>query len=101
VLFCWENAHPDTITRRFKKLARAAGLPEIDLHDVRHSYGATGGASPLLTNWDGTKWNTIQAPVPSGTQHNQLAAVTALPEGTVWAVGRSDYEDLIINTSNG
>ena len=33
VLFCWENGkppHPDTITRRFKKLA-AAGLPEINL----------------------------------------------------------------------
>ena len=37
VLFCWENGmppHPDTITRRFKKLSRAAGLPAIDLHDV-------------------------------------------------------------------
>jgi integrase len=36
VLFCWEDGrppHPDTITRRFKKLAAAAGLPEIDLHD--------------------------------------------------------------------
>ena len=34
--------HPDTITRRFKKLAAAAGLPEIDLHDVRHSYATAG-----------------------------------------------------------
>jgi integrase len=45
VLFCWENGkppHPDTITRRFKRLAVAAGLPEIDLHDVRHSYATAG-----------------------------------------------------------
>jgi integrase len=45
VLFCWENGkppHPDTITRRFKRLAAAAGLPEIDLHDVRHSYATLG-----------------------------------------------------------
>jgi integrase len=45
VLFCWEDGmppHPDTITRRFKKLARSAGLPEIDLHDVRHSYATAG-----------------------------------------------------------
>jgi len=45
LLFCWENGrpvHPDTITRRFKKLAAAAGLPEIDLHDVRHSYATMG-----------------------------------------------------------
>ncbi len=34
--------HPDTITRRFKKLARTADLPEIDLHDVRHSYATAG-----------------------------------------------------------
>ena len=45
VLFCWENGkppHPDTITRRFKRLAAAAGLPEIELHDVRHSYATLG-----------------------------------------------------------
>jgi integrase len=45
VLFCWEDGrppHPDTITRRFKKLAAAAGLPDIDLHDVRHSYATVG-----------------------------------------------------------
>ena len=45
MLFCWEDGgppHPDTITRRFKKLAAAAGLPEIDLHDVRHSYATAG-----------------------------------------------------------
>ena len=38
VLFCWPDGrppHPDTITRRFKRLAAAAGLPEIDLHVVR------------------------------------------------------------------
>jgi len=45
LLFCWEDGrplHPDTITRRFKKLAASAGLPEIDLHDVRHSYATAG-----------------------------------------------------------
>lgn len=45
VLFCWENGkppHPDTITRRFRKLAASAGLPAIDLHDVRHSYATAG-----------------------------------------------------------
>lgn len=44
-LFCWENGkapHPDTITRRFKRLAESAGLPAIDLHDVRHSYATAG-----------------------------------------------------------
>ena len=45
VLFCWPDGrppHPDTITRRSKQLAAAAGLPEIDLHGVRHSYATAG-----------------------------------------------------------
>jgi integrase len=45
VLFCWENGkppHPTRSARRFKRLAAAAGLPEIDLHDVRHSYARAG-----------------------------------------------------------
>ena len=49
VLFCWEDGtppHSDTITRRFKQLAAAAGLPEIDLHDVRHSYATVGVRQP-------------------------------------------------------
>lgn len=33
---------PDTTTRRFKWLAELAGLPEIDLHDVRNSYATAG-----------------------------------------------------------
>ena len=45
LLFCWEDGrppHPDTITRRFHKIAEAAGLPMINLHDVRHSYATAG-----------------------------------------------------------
>jgi integrase len=45
LLFCWENGkppHPDTITRRFHKLSESAGLPKINLHDVRHSYATAG-----------------------------------------------------------
>jgi len=45
LLFCWENGrppHPDTITRRFGNLVEAAGLPEIRLQDVRHSYATAG-----------------------------------------------------------
>src|ERR1700730_4238021 len=52
VLFCWEDGrppHPDTITRRFKQLAAAAGLPEIDLHDVRHSYATAGQVSGVAS----------------------------------------------------
>jgi hypothetical protein len=44
VLFCWETAslasrHDHPPIQRF---ARAADFPEIDLHDVRHSYATAG-----------------------------------------------------------
>jgi integrase len=45
LLFCWENGrppHPDTITRRFQKLSESAGLPKINLHDMRHTYATVG-----------------------------------------------------------
>jgi integrase len=45
LLFCWDDGrppHPDTITRRFKRLSERAGLPLIDLHDVRQSYATAG-----------------------------------------------------------
>ncbi|MBI1759338.1 MAG: site-specific integrase [Actinobacteria bacterium] len=41
LLFCWPDGqpvHPQTITDRFFRLSRDAGLPVIRLHDVRHSY---------------------------------------------------------------
>jgi hypothetical protein len=52
VLFCWGDSRPpdpDTITRRFKKLAAAARLPGIDLHDVRHSYATAGQVSGVAS----------------------------------------------------
>ena len=91
---------PDPVTGN-NLFLQAAAISGSDVWAVGYDYGSTGGASPLLANWDGTKWNTVRAPVPGGTQYNELAAVAALSTGTVWAVGRSDYEDLIIHTSNG
>jgi integrase len=44
-LFCWEDGrpvYPDTITSRFRKIVESAGLPKINLHDVRHSYATVG-----------------------------------------------------------
>ncbi|WP_163550269.1 tyrosine-type recombinase/integrase [Candidatus Frankia nodulisporulans] len=41
LLFCWPDGayiHPDSVTDWFQQHARAAGLPVIRLHDVRHSY---------------------------------------------------------------
>jgi integrase len=40
-LVVWLNGvrvHPDTITRRFNRLVDLAGVPKIELHDIRHVY---------------------------------------------------------------
>ena len=40
-LFVWENGklpHPNTFTRRFNQLVDRAGVPPIELHDMRHVY---------------------------------------------------------------
>ncbi|WP_280407632.1 site-specific integrase [Nocardia brasiliensis] len=40
-VFTWQDGrdvHPDSIRERFKRLAAAAGLPEIRFYDLRHSY---------------------------------------------------------------
>ncbi len=41
LVFCWEDGrpiYPDTLTERFNRLVELAQLPQIRLHDVRHSY---------------------------------------------------------------
>ena len=41
LVFTWGDGrplHPERFSRWFERLAREAGLPEIRLHDVRHSY---------------------------------------------------------------
>ncbi|GAA2690559.1 MULTISPECIES: tyrosine-type recombinase/integrase [Actinosynnema] len=41
LVFCWETGkpiYPDTLTERFNRLVDLAGVPQIRLHDVRHSY---------------------------------------------------------------
>ena len=37
--------HPQVLTRRFGSTSKAAGLPTIRLHDVRHSYATAALAS--------------------------------------------------------
>ena len=45
--------HPKTISNRFLKLSKDAGLPRIRLHDVRHSYASAALAS--ATGWHEVK----------------------------------------------
>ena len=56
LLFVWPDGtplHPDTVTTLFGKHLKAAGLPKIRLHDVRHSYATAAlraGISPKIVS---------------------------------------------------
>jgi integrase len=48
LVFTWPDGrelHPERLYRWFKRLTREAGLPNIRLHDVRHSYATAGLAA--------------------------------------------------------
>jgi len=48
LVFTWEDGrliNPERLTRWFTQHTRAAGLPRIRLHDVRHSYASAGLAN--------------------------------------------------------
>lgn len=55
-VFTWQQGnpvHPDTIRQRFSRLAERAGLPQIRLHDVRHSYATVAlraGVNPKIVS---------------------------------------------------
>jgi hypothetical protein len=97
----WSSVASPNVGTGNNTLGQVAAVSSSDVWAVGFFSNATGGALPLLINWNGTRWNTVQAPVPTCTQFNELAAVAALRTGTVWAVGRSDNGDLILNTTHG
>jgi hypothetical protein len=78
-----------------------AAVSSTDVWAVGYQYTATGGAAPILANWNGTSWTTVATPVPAGTTYNELAGVAAVPTGSVFTIGRADYEELNLQTSNG
>jgi hypothetical protein len=63
-----------------------AAVSADDIWAVGAFNKSTGGAATLTEHWDGTSWTIVSSPNP-GTASNALAAVTALSDGTVVAVG--------------
>jgi integrase len=50
LVFTWPDGrplHPERFSKWFEQLARAAGLPRIRLHDVRHSYATAALAAGI------------------------------------------------------
>lgn len=90
---------PDPI-RGNNLFLQVAAVSNGDVWAVGYGYASTGGADPLLANWNGKKWQLVTAPVPIGTQDNELFAVTVLSNGTAWGAGDSDHEPSTISSGN-
>jgi hypothetical protein len=101
VPFCWEDGrspHPDTITRRFKRLAASAGLSEIDLHDVRHSCTTAGRNAKI--DWKALSKRIGHADVAFTVRQYVSGVVTlAHAEGTIWVAGHTPAGNVIDNLS--
>jgi hypothetical protein len=69
-------------------LSGIAAVSATDIWAVGYTTDPTTGLQRTLTeHWDGTRWSVIASPNATSTGSNTLAAVTALSDGTVVAVG--------------
>jgi hypothetical protein len=50
----------------------------------------------LVEHWNGTKWTVVASPSPGPAAQSTLTSVTATSDGTVWVVGVSGGESLLM-----
>jgi subtilase family serine protease len=67
-----------------------------DVWAVGYEINASGNYQTLIEQWNGTSWNVVPSPNPSG-QHTSiiLNGVAAVSANDVWAVGYYDHSTLI------
>ncbi len=70
------------------------GVAAVSANDVRAvgSYVvnyATGEVRPLIEQWDGSTWQTLEGPMPQGASSGYLNAIATDGAGGYWAVGSS------------
>ncbi|HMA35282.1 MAG TPA: hypothetical protein VKY74_12505 [Chloroflexia bacterium] len=63
-------------------LAAVAAVSPQDIWAVGPAWAPAPG---VALHWDGTAWSPMAVPIPAGD--TQIAAVAALPSGTVWMAG--------------
>jgi hypothetical protein len=73
-------------------LARIAGVSSGDLWAVGFQLGNQ--QLPLIEHWDGAAWTPVDGVNPFG-DNQTLGEIVALPNGVVWTVGYSLFEEMI------
>ncbi|MFL5959657.1 MAG: hypothetical protein ACJ75G_05235 [Gaiellaceae bacterium] len=81
----WSGSSWTAVRTRVGEPWGVAALSATDAWLVGNKTTSTGYTN-LIEKWNGSTWNTIQGP-SLGSGDNELNGITALPGGTLWAVG--------------
>jgi hypothetical protein len=86
LVFTWPDGHPihpQRFSTWFEQLARAAGLPRIRLHDVRHSYATAALAAGIPAKVVSERLGHATIAITMDTYSHVLPGLDAEAAGTV------------------
>jgi len=86
LVFTWADGrplHPERFSRWFDQHARAAGLPRIRLHDVRHSYATAALTAGIPAKVVSERLGHANIAITMDTYSNVLPGLDAVAAGTV------------------
>jgi len=97
LIFTWPDGraiHPERFSRWFEQHARAAGLPKIRLHDVRHSYATAALAAGIPAKVVSERLGHANIAITIDTYSHVLPGLDAEAAGTVarLILGDADQE---------
>jgi integrase len=97
LVFTWPDGrpiHPERFTRWFEQHARAAGLPKIRLHDIRHSYATAALAAGVPAKVVSERLGHANIAITMDTYSHVLPGLDAQAAGTVaqLILGDADQE---------
>jgi integrase len=95
LVFTWPDGrplHPERFSKWFEQLARAAGLPRIRLHDVRHSYATAALAAGIPAKVVSERLGHATIAITMDTYSHVLPGLDAQAAGTVARLILGDLE---------
>jgi integrase len=104
LVFTWPDGraiHPERFSRWFEQHARAAGLPKIRLHDVRHSYATAALAAGVPAKVVSERLGHANVAITMDTYSHVLPGLDAQAAGTVarLILGAADNESQLSSLS--
>jgi integrase len=95
LVFTWPDGrplHPERFSKWFEQLARAAGLPRIRLHDVRHSYATAALAAGIPAKVVSERLGHANIAITMDTYGHVLPGLDAQAAGTLARLILGDLE---------